>query len=155
MKTLIVYASNHSSTLWCAQAVAAKLPGEVEICPADIAPSPTNYDQAVLGSAIYAGTSLPSMQAYYQRYQQELQQAPLHLFICCINPVATIIQRQLIRAYPPALRKHATQAVSFGGAVTLANLNSKEKALMYMLGYKSDHSTIDTAAIDAFAAKLQ
>lgn len=154
MKTLIVYASNYSSTLWCAQAVAAKLEGDIEVCPADIAPNPALYDRVILGSAIYAGTSLPNMQAYCRQYQHELQKVPLHLFICCINPVASIIQRQFARAYPATLRQHAIQTACFGGAITIADLNTKEKALMRMLGYHNDHSTIDTAAIDAFIAKL-
>lgn len=150
MKTLVVYASTHSSTLWCARTIAARLEGATEVHPANTAPSPMLYNCVILGSAIYAGASLPSMQTYCRQYQHELCQVPLHLFICCINPVTSIVQRQLLRAYPAPLRQHAAQATCFGGAITFANLNSKEKALMRILGYTNDHSTIDMNIITTF-----
>lgn len=153
MKTLIIYASKHLSTKSHAQAIAAQLPGAT-IYPVETAPSPKDYDQVILGTAIYAGAALPDMQTYCQTHQTELLQKQLHLFICCINPNATIISKQLHRAFPDNLRQHALQAASLGGTINFGLLTRKEKALMRVLGYTDSYSNFDASKLRQFIANI-
>lgn len=154
MKTLLVYASKYSSTKTCAEHIAAALPGVTDVQPAESAPSPQDYDYIVLGTAIYGGTSLPAMQSYCKKYTDELLQQPLHLFICCINPKPSIINKQIQTAFSPTLHQHATQAVNFGGAIDMNQLTIAEKAMMRLLGYTDSKSMINHEAISQFSAAV-
>ncbi|MDO4773559.1 MAG: flavodoxin domain-containing protein [Candidatus Saccharibacteria bacterium] len=153
MKTAIIYASQHGTTKYCAALLAKLLPDAVAIDVTE-APALEAYDCVVLGTAIYAGRGMHEMAQWCSAHLDSLQQRRLGLFICCMNTNDETVQRQLRKAFPNELQQHAVVRASFGGALTMSRLTLPEKAMMRLLGYTQDQTTVNAATIEQFAADL-
>jgi len=83
MKVLVAVASKHGSTEEIAAAIAQELRAsghEVDLCAADTVDEVGGYDAVVLGSAIYAGTWLPTARTFAERNRAALAQRPVWVF---------------------------------------------------------------------------
>lgn len=83
MKILVAYASKHGSTKEIAEAVAQEISTqgiEVDIYDVAAVENLADYSAVVLGSAIYAGSWLPSAQHFAEQQRDALRQLPLWVF---------------------------------------------------------------------------
>lgn len=132
MRTIILYSSKHGATREAAELLAQHLPADTVVAPITDAPDIAVFDCVVLGSAIYAGKPLKTMQDFCKQHLELLLQKKLGLFICALaDPV--IIRQELAMAYPAPIRRHAVIASWFGGKITPDRLTAAERAILKVI----------------------
>ncbi len=83
MNIIVVAASKHGSTLEIAQEIGTELRQaghNVDVFEAKEAPDAANYEAAVIGSAVYAGSWLAEAHTFVANSQAALQTIPVWLF---------------------------------------------------------------------------
>ncbi|PID33219.1 hypothetical protein CR969_01905 [Candidatus Saccharibacteria bacterium] len=146
MKTIIIYASVHGSTKWCAEQLAKKLPGEVTTHSVDEATSLAEFDQVILGTAIYAQKALPSMARFCKENKDELLSKPLGLFMCSLS------LKSVSKAFSEQLNNHALFSDNFGGRINLDEVSAPEKAILKIINQHQNQDSVSQEKIDNFAS---
>lgn len=163
MHTLIAYATKYGATRECAERIAARLPGKASLADldsggaVDLAP----YDQVVVGTSIYIGKPRKSAKAFCRRYEKELLQKPLGLFLCCIQDIDKSVRTQMEVAFLKALLTHAKAMEALGGVVDFTKLGKADGIIMNMISGDLRKqtggdviSTLSDARIDGFCRQL-
>ena len=156
MKTLIVYISKHGCTETCAQKLAEKLDGEVEILNMKKSPPVelSEFDAIVVGGSIHAGQIQKVVKKFCENNMAMLLKKKLGLFICCMEEGENA-QKQLETAYPAELRQHASALGLFGGEFNFEKMNFMERAIVKKIAnIDKSVSKIFDDNIDAFAKKM-
>ncbi|MEL6148865.1 MAG: flavodoxin domain-containing protein [Chloroflexota bacterium] len=86
-KLLVTYASPHGSTAEVATFAGHLLNAydvEIDVKHADEVTDVSAYDAFILGSAVHASMWLPSISRLMFRFEKELSQKPIYLFMMCI-----------------------------------------------------------------------
>ena len=157
MKTLIVYISKHGCTETCAQKLAEKLDGDVEILnmkksqPAEL----TAFDTIIIGGSIHAGQIQKAVKKFCENNMDTLLDKKIGLFICCMEEGENA-QNQLDNAYPPELRRHASALGLLGGEFNFEKMNFIERAIVKKIANidKSVSKILDEN-IDEFAKTMR
>lgn len=87
MKVLVVYASVHGSTAEVAAFIGRNLRVydlDVTVSHADNVRSVDSFDVIVMGSAVHASMWLPSLTQFMARFESDLQQKQLYMWLSCI-----------------------------------------------------------------------
>lgn len=87
MKLLVTYASPHGSTAEVATFIGRALQTydiEVVVSHADDVTDVSDYDAFMIGSAIHSSMWLPSISRFMFRFEHELAQKPIYMFLMCI-----------------------------------------------------------------------
>lgn len=126
MKTLILYTTKHGTTTKCAELLAKKFPGQVDVMKlSDNHPELTGYDTVILGGSIYAGKIQKDMKAFCSSYIDTLKRKRLGLFICCMS--AAQADDELKASFPAELVAHATATARLGGGFKFKEIGFFEK----------------------------
>ncbi len=156
MGSLIVYASRYGTTRTCVNELARLLDTEVDLCDVarDPAPQLEEYDTVIVGGPVYGGAVHPAVANFCKRARGRLLNRRLGLFICCIY-VNGAAEKELERAFPEDLQKHATARAVFGGRVQAGKLGLFDRFLLARAAkLPNDIERIDHEAIRAFARRL-
>jgi len=87
MKVLVTYASAHGSTAEVATYIGRVLDVydvEITVAHADTITDISDFDAFVLGSAIHSSMWLPSLSQFMFRFEKELSEKPIFLWLNCI-----------------------------------------------------------------------
>ena len=167
MKTLILYTTKHGTTTKCAEQLAKKFPGQVDVMKlSDNHPEMTGYDTVILGGSIYAGKIQKEMKAFCSSYIDTLKRKRLGLFLCCMS--VDQAAAELKASFPDELFVHATATGRLGGGYKFSDMGFFEKMMIKgilkkeakkagkptdTIG-KSDTVEISDAEITRFAAAM-
>ena len=155
MKTAIVVASKHGTTVEIARRISDALGGDAQIFNLDDDPHPnvTDYNTVVLGTAIYAGDPRAQMKAYLKLV--DLSGKRLGLFISGMLPSADQQAKQLEDAFPAGLHEQAVTAKYLGGAYQFDKLSRFERFVVKRFAKAhEDVDAIDDDSIAEFAREL-
>lgn len=87
MKILVAYASAHGSTAEVARFIGRALDVydvDVTVAHADTVTDVSSYDAVVMGSAVHSSMWLPSLSQFMFRFEDELAEKQLYLWLSCI-----------------------------------------------------------------------
>ena len=155
MKTAIVVASKHGTTVEIARRISDALGGHAHILNLDDDhhPDVSSYDVVVLGTPIYAGEPRAQMRAYPKMV--DLSGKKVGLFVSGMLPSAEEKAKQLADAYPTDLRERAVTAKHLGGAFQFDKLGRFERFVVKRFAKaRADVDAIDDYAITEFAREL-
>ena len=163
MKTLVAYATKYGGTKSCAERLARKLPQGAELVEltqgmqVDLAP----YDTVIVGCSIYMGKPRKEAMDFCQRFEKELMQKNVGLFLCCMQDMDKAVKQQMALAFPRPLQEHASSLGVLGGVVNYTKLSRKDAFIMKMvvgdLRKKTEDGTLSTVSderIDRFLELL-
>lgn len=132
MKTLILYTTKHGTATKCAEQLAKKFPGQVDVMKlSDNHPELTGYDTVILGGSIYAGKIQKEMKAFCTSYVDTLRRKRLGLFICCF--ATDQADAELKAVFPSELVAHATATARLGGGYKFSDMGFFEKMVVKSL----------------------
>ncbi len=133
MKILIVYATKGGVSRTCADMLSEKLQQqhEVTVCNVeDGAPSPKDFDVAVIGGSIRMGKLNKKLKTYIKDNRETLAAMPAAAFICCGFPadLEDYIETQLPRNLTFSLGVHC-----FGGEIKPEKQKGIDKLVLKMV----------------------
>ena len=133
MKILIVYATRGGVSRTCAEMLKEKLQLQhaVTLCHIeDGAPSPEDFDVAVVGGSIRMGRWNKKLKSYIKTYRATLEQMPSAAFICCGFPadLEDYIETQIPRGMTFSLGIHC-----FGGEIKPEKQKGLDKLVLKMV----------------------
>ncbi len=130
MSVLIVYASKYGFTKTCAEILAKKIDGKVDICDLSSSrPNPLEYDKVIIGGSIYAGKIRKPARHFCSNNIDVLKGKKLGLFICGMAD-GEDAKKQLEAAFPKELLAVAVAKESFGGECNYVKMNFIERFIM-------------------------
>ena len=170
MKTLIAYGTKHGTAGECADILAKKLDGEVDVINLK-EKTPENlsgYDKIIVGGSIYAGQIIGEVKSFCTNNLTVLKEKPLGLFLVCMSDDENCIQTTITNSFSPELADHAAAKGGFGGAFHFSKMNFFEKGIIKMVTKqavkdgkadtapdgKTDVSNISDSKISDFADKI-
>ena len=113
MKTLILYASKYGATEEIAKRIGKKMQDAVVFSlKQQKLPNLSEFDQIVIGSAIYAGSIRKEAKAFIAANLDELLSKPCALFLSGISEDSASFERN----FPPKLLTHVKAKDILGGA---------------------------------------
>lgn len=135
MKSIILYTSKYGSTKTCAEALAEKLAGNVDLVQvsSDTIPNLKPYDHIILGSSIRMGAIDPKIRAFCKQYEDTLFQHNVSMFIC--SGIETQIDSALKASLPANLYEHIDPIQYVGGIMDVNNARFLDKLLIKMATY--------------------
>lgn len=140
MNTLIVYATKYGSTEKCANILAKKIIGTVDLCnlkterPTDLA----KYDKVIIGSSIYIGKIQNVAKEFCLHHFDQLKDKKLGFYVCCMF-TGYKAQEQLDAAFPQELLANADARECFGGELRINSMKFTEKLIVKLVA-KMDKS---------------
>lgn len=156
MKTAIIYASKHGTTGFVATEIKKRLNGNevvmynlndqqrVELRP---------FDRIVIGSSIYAGTSLSKVRRFIEQNLVDLLQKQVGIFVCCM--FFDKADEQINKGFPEVLRNHARSIKHLGGEFRFEEMNFIERSLVKKIsGARESVSNINYETIDEFVREI-
>ena len=167
MSTLILFTSKYGNTAKCADALAKKLRGQVDVKQlTDNMPELNGYDTVVLGGSMYAGKMQKEMKAYASTFLDTLLHKKVALFVCCMSE--EFGESQIKASFPEPLVAHAVAIARLGGGFTYSKLKGMEKFVIKMItkadakkkgvpvttDFKTDTFALSQEGIDKLAAAL-
>ncbi|NVN94913.1 MAG: flavodoxin [Bacteroidetes bacterium] len=157
MKTAIIYVSKHGTTEKIAHQIQQGLGLETELIDlknnAHIDLSP--FDQIIIGGSIHAGMIQNSIKDFYNKNAVSLLEKRLGLFISCFYE-GEIAQKQLEKAYPEVLKKHAISIKVMGGEMLIDKMNFFEKLIVKkVVGITQTDSKIKIENIQEFINEMR
>ena len=160
MKILIVFDTKHGTTLKVATRIADALKAkgtEAELrdlrAKGAAAASLAGYDAVVLGGPFYMGMWSKRARAFAAGRETELAAAGLALF--AIGSNAELGDKAAKAALPGTLASGISLSAYFGGSLDYDALGPLERFIVKKVSGKAESSsTLDLAAVDAFAVSL-
>ena len=133
MKILVVYATRGGVSRTCAEMLAEKLKDHdtVTLCNVEeSAPSPADFDVAVVGGSIRMGKWNKRLKAYIKEHRATLESMPSAAFICCGFPadLEDYIETEIPRGMTFSLGVH-----SFGGEIKPEKQKGLDKLVLKMV----------------------
>jgi len=133
MKILIVYATRGGVSRTCAEMLKEKLEAHhaVTCCNVeDGAPTPEDFDVAVLGGSIRMGRLNKKLKKYIKAHRATLAAMPSAAFICCGFPIQLedYVETQLPRDLEFSLGVHC-----FGGEIKPEKQRGMDKLILKMV----------------------
>jgi menaquinone-dependent protoporphyrinogen oxidase len=131
MKTAIVFASKHGTTVKVAQKIQDGI-GTANTDMYNLKDSSnidlSRYDQIIIGGSIHAGSIQKKITRFCSKHTVDLVQKPLGLFICCMDEKHP--QSEFENAFPELLRSHAKSKKIMGGEFLIEKMNFIEKLII-------------------------
>ena len=129
MKTIIIYSSTYGYAKDCASELSKQLKGEVLLLnlSTDTIPSINEFDNVVIGGAIYMGQISKKIKAYCTSNADLLKNKRVGLFICCCLPEN--VEKNIKNAFPEELLKKAISVEFFGGELRIEKMKFAHKVL--------------------------
>ncbi|MBZ0298922.1 MAG: flavodoxin domain-containing protein [Anaerolineae bacterium] len=133
MNILVGYASAHGSTAEIARFMGAIFQEhhfQVHVADVESLGAADGYAAVILGSAIHAGTILPSMRTYVRRHKDDLTLKSVYFWIACIRVIEPGGCRHARENYIPyeiAPGINPARVAAFSGRVELAELQPGER----------------------------
>lgn len=156
MKTIIIYSTKHNFTKKCAELLAEKLQGQVDLFNLKEG-NEVNlkaYDKVILGGSIYMGQIQKQVRKYCLDNLKELNEKKLGLFICCMQKEEEAL-KELNQAFPEELVTKAVAKNVFGGGFSFSSMNFLEKFITRKIAkVKTDTSVIFEKNIMEFGELL-
>jgi len=156
MSTLIAFATKYGFTKTCAEILAKKLEGKVDIC--DLRsnhPDLTKYDKVIIGGSIYAGKIRKPVMSFCSDNQNTLKDKKTGFFICGMAKEDDA-QKQLESSFPKELLATAAAKGFFGGECNYDKMNFIEKFIMKKItGSDQSQSRIAEDNITRFAGLMR
>lgn len=134
MKILIIYATRSGVSKSCAEMLCEKLNSDVfDITLCDIengAPSPEEFDVAVIGGSIRMGSINKKLKKYIRTYTPSLSKINTALFLCCgyTENFDDYVLLNFSKHFEPSLGIHC-----FGGELKLEKLTGFDKFVVKMM----------------------
>ena len=133
MKILIVYATRGGVSRTCAEMLCEKLQAQHTVSCYDIeegAPSPKEFDVAVVGGSIRMGKWNKRLKKYIRENRAVLESMPAAAFICCGFPadVEDYAETQIPRGMTFSLGVHC-----FGGEIKPDKQKGMDKLILKMV----------------------
>lgn len=161
MNTLIVYATKYGTTKGCAEQIAAKLRGDVQLVELtkDTAIDLSPFDSVIIGTSIYVGKPRKACSTFIKTHQETLLTKKLGLFLCCIQDENQSVSQFFKDSFPKELRDHAAVQAVLGGTVDHSKLNKLDAFIMRIVSInlkngKMPLSTLSTERIDQLVALM-
>jgi menaquinone-dependent protoporphyrinogen oxidase len=130
MSTLIAYATKYGFTKTCAEILAKKLDGEIDICDlSNNRPDLSKYDKVIIGGSIYAGKIRKPAMQFCSENINTIKDKKLGLFICGMAD-GEDAQKQLESSFPKELLAVAVAKESFGGECNYDKMNFIERFII-------------------------
>ncbi|WMJ22077.1 flavodoxin domain-containing protein [Paludicola sp. MB14-C6] len=135
MKSIILYASKYGSTKTCAEALAKKLHGDVELIQIanDTIPNLNSYDHIILGSPIKMGTIDPKIRAFCKEHEEALFQHNVAMFIC--SAIESQIDVALKASIPQKLYDHIHPIQYVGGIMDAKHAKFFDKMIINLAAF--------------------
>lgn len=167
MATLVLYAGKYGNTAKCAEALAKKLKGQVDVKPlTDNMPELTGYDTVVLGASMYAGNMRKEMKAFASTFLDTLLKKKIALFVCCMAPNETEVY--LKASLPETLVTQAVSKERLGGGFAYSKMKGFERFIIKRItladakktgkpvetDFKTDFLKLDEEALERMATVL-
>lgn len=129
MNTLVLYASKYGNTAKCAEALAKKLRGRVDVkALTDNMPELTGYDTVVLGGSLYAGKLQKEIKAFATTFLGTLMSKRIALFVCCMSEEQGVTQFKA--ALPDTLVTQALSVERLGGGYAFSKMKGMDKFII-------------------------
>jgi menaquinone-dependent protoporphyrinogen oxidase len=158
MKTAIIYTSRHECTEKVAKKIAEKLVGnQITIFNLKEYKNPdiSSFDGIILGTPIYAGQSLKSMQAFVINQTDVLLTKRVGLFVCGMEPDKEKRQQEFDNAYSLSLQQYAATKHFLGGEFVFEKMNFFERFIIKRIAKTNKSiSQIDEDAIGKFVTEF-
>lgn len=144
MDILVAYASSHGSTAEVAEFIGRKLQEhnhKVTVADVNSVRIIGRYDLVILGTAIHTGTWLPEMADFVTRFQDNLADKPVYLWVSCIRVLEPHGFEHVLEYYmaDDLMEKLNLQDVTvFAGKLDLQNVDWNER---WTLSARYDGST--------------
>ena len=156
-KTLIAYASKTGTAKEAAEIIARAIP-DSELCDlTTTTPTLSNYDAAIIGGGIRAGSVHNSTKQFIDKNATQLAGMKVAYFITnsFLDDAPTIIDKML----PASLKSQALFADTVGGRLDMDKLKGVDKLIAKMVdkiaaGGKNLSTGLDENAIAALVAKF-
>lgn len=159
MSVLIVYASKYGSAQKCAESLAEKLKGNVDLVDIqkENVPALSNYHQVIVGGSIRFGRIQKQITEFLSQNIQALKTKKLGLFICC--GFADNAPQHMQNVFPKDLLEAATVKECFGGEMDIHRLKFMDKLVAKMVTKMSEKEgkkppILLTDRIDPFAKAM-
>lgn len=161
VKSLIIFDTTYGSTQKVAEWIGEGISGTTEFCKVNDAES-LDYDLIVIGSPIYGGKPLDSIDAFLKKNRNVLAKKKIALFIVCGDhpyPEYTSHVSQFLQDFEKKLDNKPVAIQAFGGYLDLQDLNEKERDGMIAFWKSRGWSftmmdNLDKEAAVAFGQKL-
>ncbi len=158
MKITVIFVSKYGTTSIISNKITASVNKHtidvinLEECPE---PDMSGYDIILLGSPVYAGKILKSMDSFCKENQELLLSKKLALFVCGMHLDREVQQKELKEAYPAIVYQHAFSKVFLGGQFLFEKMNFIERFLVKRIAKtKRNVSNINEEEIREFANML-
>lgn len=155
MNTLIVYGTKYGCAEKCANLLAQKLSGKIDIKnlkntgELDL----SQYDSIIIGGSIYVGRIRKEVSDFCIKNIEVLQKKKTGLFICGMQTDA--FEAELNASFPKDLLESAAAKDCFGGEFILKKVNFFERTIVKMIAKTDkDMLNISEVAIDSFAKQM-
>ncbi|MFO7887767.1 MAG: flavodoxin domain-containing protein [Eubacteriales bacterium] len=143
MKTLIAYATKRGFTKKCAELLAEKLNGNIEIF--DIKKSKNidveNYKNIIIGGSVYMGKIRKEVPEFCNRNMDKLMDKNIGLFICGLAE-GEVVKDELEACFPEKLSNHALTIDIFGGEYNFDKMNFIEKTIIKKVANTSENQEV-------------
>ncbi|MEK4058637.1 MULTISPECIES: flavodoxin domain-containing protein [Paenibacillus] len=132
-RTLIMYASKYGCTEKAAMLLKSRL-GEAEVMNLKYAevPALASYDTVILGSSIYFGKIRKEMALFTSKYQQELLNKRLGLFVCA-GMTGEKAEEELKQAYSEVLYNKALAKEILGDEIDPEKISTLDRWILRMV----------------------
>ncbi|MGM0431895.1 MAG: flavodoxin domain-containing protein [Spirochaetota bacterium] len=154
---LIVYASKHGATKYCAQVVAKKLGGEYDLvdCEHERVPEPESYSEILIGFSVHAGSVQKKIRKFVKRHAALLVEKQPGLFCSCLSDDNHAIE-YFHKSFPASVIQSSRAIGMFGGSVQFEKMNFIERFIMKKIT-KTDtsFSRISDEAMDTFVQRYK
>jgi len=138
MNILVAYASAHGSTAEVGTFVGRTLQAyntQITVAHVDEVESIDQYDAFILGSAVHSSMWLPSLSRFMFRFESELAQKPIYLFLMCVLVLEEGGREKALSSY---VWKEALERLNlprehieaFAGKLDWSNINGDERWLI-------------------------
>jgi len=156
MKTAIIYASKHGTTNLVAQKIKSLLIDD-EVVLFNLGNQDRielhHFDRIIIGSPLYAGTTLPEVRKFIEHNLLDLLQKEVGIFVCCM--FFDKFDKQISKGFPELLRNHARSIKNMGGAYRFDNMNCIERLVVKKIsGATTRVSEISFGNIESFVREM-
>lgn len=158
MKTAIIYATTHGTTVKAANYIAKNLPDDevtlISIKEGHI--SPEQYDKVILGASIHMGVVSYDMKVFCKKNLDILKSKKIGLFVCGMEPNLDRQSYELEMAYPKALHKAAKARAFIGGEFLFEKMNFFQKIIIQKIAKTEKNvSQIHYDVLDHFISQMK
>lgn len=153
MKTLIAYGTKRGFTKKCANLLAEKIHGDIDIKNLkdykDV--ELENYDNIIIGGSVYMGKIRKEVTAFCNKYKETLLKKNLGLFICGLAE-GEVAKEEIEACFPDDLSNKALSVDIFGGEYNFDKMNFIEKTVIKKIANTTENQEfLHTDRIEKFA----